>query len=123
MDTKQKLDKLADLMAERDYIALKKQELLEQAMPAEVKQAIADINAEFAPQEQAVSEAIDNATKDVKDDVLKVGESVKGDFLHAVFVGGRISWDTKGIDGFAVAHPEINAFKKQGEPSVTIRKI
>ena len=123
MDTKEKLNKLAELIAERDYIALKKQELLEKAMPAEVKQAIADINLEFAPKEQAISEAIDNVTKDVKDDVIKCGESVKGDFLHAVFVSGRISWDTKGMEGYAVAHPEVNAFRKQGDPSVTIRKI
>jgi hypothetical protein len=57
----------------------------------------------------------------VKESVIAGGESVKGEFLHAVYVKGRTTWETKLLDGFAAAHPEILQFRKVGEPSVTIR--
>jgi len=123
MDTKQKLDQLAELYAQRDLIAVEKQKLLDTAMPEEVRKAIADINTEFAPKEAAISEVIDNTTADVKADVIADGMSVKGNFLHAVFTSGRVSWDTRGLDGYAAAHPEVAQFKKQGDPSVAIRKV
>jgi len=48
---------------------------------------------------------------------------VKGRELEAVYVKGRISWDNKALDGYAAAHPEIGAFRKQGDPSVSIRGV
>ena len=59
----------------------------------------------------------------VKELVDEFGSSVKGGTLHAVYSQGRISWDTKGLNGYAVAHPEVNEFVKQGKPSVSIRKV
>jgi hypothetical protein len=54
--------------------------------------------------------------------VLAHGETVKGDKYKAVFSKGRVTWDTKGLDGFAVAHPEIETLKRVGNPSVSIRR-
>lgn len=123
MTTIEKLDKLAEFMSQRDMIQIEKQKCLDMAMPSEVKQAITDINVEYAPKEAALAEQIDNLTAAVKADVIADGTSVKGNFLHAVFTSGRISWDTKGLDGYAAAHPEVAQFKKQGDPSVAIRKV
>lgn len=61
--------------------------------------------------------------KGIKESVLSIGEPVKGEFLQAIFIKGRVSWDTKGLDGYAVAHPEILIFKKTGEPSVSLKKV
>ena len=55
--------------------------------------------------------------------VLGKQESVKGKNLQAVFSKGRTSWDPKALIGYAVAHPEINEFKKVGKPSVSIREV
>lgn len=41
----------------------------------------------------------------------------------AVYNKGRVSWDSSGLNGYMVAHPEITAFRKEGEPSITLRKI
>ena len=36
----------------------------------------------------------------------------KGKYLHAIYMQGRVSWDTKRLDSFSVAHPEILNFRK-----------
>lgn len=62
-------------------------------------------------------------TEAVKASVIAEGESVKGERLQAVWVKGRTSWDTKALDGYSAAHPEIERFRKVGEPNVTIRTV
>lgn len=120
---KDDLNKLSELYAERDYLVLQQSALMREAMPVEVKQKMDDINAEFSPKLEAVANTISNMEKGIKDSVLSIGEAAKGEFLQAVFIKGRVSWDTKGLDGYAVAHPEILVFKKTGEPSVSIKRV
>lgn len=59
---------------------------------------------------------------DIKAATLEHGETVKGATLRAQFTRGRVSWNTKGLAGYAVANPEVLAFRKQGVPYVSIRK-
>lgn len=81
---------------------------------ASVREALEDIDAEFKP-------AMDAARETVEQYVLASGKSVKAGGLHAIVMAGRTSWDTKALDGYAVAHPEVLKFRKTGNPSVTIR--
>jgi len=62
-------------------------------------------------------------TGSIKQSILEIKESVRGPLLHAVYAAGRASWDTKALEGYAVAHPKILQFKKVGEPSVSIREV
>jgi hypothetical protein len=62
-------------------------------------------------------------TEEIKVVVVKSGESVKGQKLQAIFAKGRTTWDTRALEGYAVGHPEINALKKVGDPSVSIREV
>ena len=123
MNTQQKLDQLAKLQAQQEYLALKKQELIDAVMTAEIKAKLAEIEAEFAPGAETVAANIATLTTEVKADVIAAGSTVKGAHLQAVFSKGRVSWDTKALDGYAAAHPEITPFRKEGEPSVSIRKV
>ncbi len=41
----------------------------------------------------------------------------------AIYSKGRMSWDGKRLDGYATAHPEILAFRSEGQPSVSIREV
>ena len=122
MNTIQKLDQLAELQAQREYLALKKQELIDSVLTAEIRAKLAEIEIEFLPQFEAVDANIDTLTLDIKMDVTESGTTIKGANLQAVFSKGRISWDTKALDGYAAAHPEIAPFRKEGAPSVSIRK-
>ena len=59
----------------------------------------------------------------IKAAVIANGATVKGSMYQAVYVKGRDSWDTKALDGYAAAHPEIIQFRTTGNPSVTIRSV
>lgn len=117
------LNELADYRAGQDAINLEKQKIIDTILTDEIKKQIADIEAEFAEKSVTVNEKAAEAEAAVKAAILELGSSVKADFLHAVWVKGRVSWDTKSLDGYAVAHPELLGFRKEGDPSVTIRKV
>jgi len=55
--------------------------------------------------------------------VIREGHTVNGDMLMAVYNKGRETWDGKLLSGFALAHPEIEAARKVGNPTISIRKI
>lgn len=115
------LDALADARDEAETIRLWTEDARQALIPAEVKQAIADLDAEIAPRQSAITERIAELETKIKDAVVSAGETVKGARIQAVFTKGRESWDSKGLSGYAVAHPEIQAFRKVGEPSVSLR--
>jgi len=62
-------------------------------------------------------------TKVLTEAVLKCEESVKGEKLQAVFSQGKTTWDTSGLNGYALAHKELLKLRKTGKPSVSIREI
>ena len=59
----------------------------------------------------------------IKTAVLHYGETIKGSQLQAVWSKGRTTWDGKGLEGYAVAQPEIKKFSTVGDPSVSFRKV
>lgn len=122
-DIKNKLHQLALYRTGRAAIDLQKQELIDQVLTPEIKGKIVEIEAEFAGKTVALENNITELEKSIKEAVIANGQTVKGMFLQAVYAKGRISWDNKGLDGYTVAHPEIGIFRKEGEPSVSIRSI
>jgi len=119
MNATQQLEKLTELYAKRDLLSLDKKS----AIPAEIQAVIDEIEAEFAPKQEAINTEIAELEAAVKSTVLEAGETAKGGSLQAVYAKGRITWDTKSLDGYAKANPAIAEYRKQGEPSVSIRKI
>lgn len=123
MNTIEKLNQLDEFQAQKALIDLDKQALIDAVYTPEIKKAIADIEAEFAIKSEAVDENIAKLTAEIKDEVLQAGSTVKGEHMMAVWAKGRVSWDTKALDGVVALHPELAQFRKEGEPSVSIRKI
>lgn len=119
----EKLDELAELYAQRDLSTMDKQRLIDAVLTEEIKAKIAEIEAEFLGKNEAVSEKIESLETEVKDLVRQNGASVKGQFLHAVFAKGRVTWDSKQLDGLMIAIPELAQARKEGEPSVSLRKV
>lgn len=121
MDIISKLAQLKELDAQAEIIRLDKQNAIDSVLTPEIKAQLSAIDAEFDPLTEAVNSTIAVIEAEVKAGVLAVGESVKGDYT-AVYTKGRTSWDTKALDGYAAAHPEIEKFKTVGAPSVSIRR-
>lgn len=122
-EIKTMLDELAGCQAGRDAIAMAKQDAWERVMTPELRQQLADIDAEFADKSSAVDEKIADLSDSIRIQVGALGCSVKGQFLHAVWMKGRESWDGKLLAGFAIAHPEILTARKVGEPTVSLRNV
>ena len=123
LDIKVDLDELAELLAQKDTLRLEQQALVDSVLTPEIRKQIADIECEFAPKLAELAERTARVEGDVKAGVVLLGQSVKGRRLHAVFNHGRVSWNTRGLDGYLLAHPELAMFRNEGEPSVSIRKF
>ena len=143
MNIPELLDQLAEYRSQRDTLALEKTDLekkieadrlkkIFELFPPEVQKALAAIEAEAKEQKAALDleyvgkgEAVDaNITgleEKIKEAVQAGGQSVKGRYLQAVWSKPRVTWDTRQLDEFASAHPEILPFRKEGKPSVSIR--
>jgi hypothetical protein len=122
-DISQKLDQLANCQAQRDVLDLQKQALIDQIIPPEIKARIEEIEAEFTGKREAVDANIAALETEIRQEVIRQGASVKSTFLRVVYNPGRVTWNTKSLDVYARARPEILQFRKQGEPFVTIQKV
>lgn len=120
MDIQQSLNELHELKCAAEVTRLDME-----AKRAEILRPVADdlaaLEAEYAPLLTSANESAAALEAEIKAEVLAAGASVKGAQLQAVYTKGRVSWDAKALDGFAAAHPEIAAFRKEGDPSVSIR--
>lgn len=123
MDTIEKLNRLAELEAQADVLRLHFQDLRDSVLTQEQREQLADIDAEQQTALEALKGGIDSLTAEIKAEVAAAGATVKADRLQAVYARGRVSWDTKALDGYAAGHPEVLPFRKEGDPSVSIRKV
>lgn len=123
MNAEQILNELTEAYAKRDLLKMEHAQKRDDAIPEEVEAALADIDIEFSQKFDAVDEKIARLESQAKQAVLEAGATVKGGALQAVYVKGRVSWDSKKLDGMMILIPEISNARKEGEPSVTIRKV
>jgi hypothetical protein len=123
MNTTEKLDLYADLLSAPDAIRLQKQALIDQVYTQEIKDRIAEIDAEFAPQLLAAEENAAALKAEIEAEVLAVGSTVKSSHLMAVWNKGRVSWDSKKLDGMMSLIPQLADARKEGEPTVSFRKV
>lgn len=93
------------------------------AILAALAPELAALDEEFGPQIAHCEAQAQTLDAEARALVLAHGASVKAEHVHAVYTKGRVTWDSKLLDGFAIAHPEIKAARKEGEPSVSLRVI
>ena len=122
MDIYEKIEKYSDLGFGIDAINQEKQALIDQVLTPEIKEKLAEIDAEFDPKAEDLAKQKSMLEAEIKQEVLQAGQTVKGTFHSFVWSKPRVSWDTKALDGYAVAHPEIAQFRTEGSPSVSVRK-
>jgi hypothetical protein len=121
MNISEKLDRLADMQAQGDVMNAHFDSLRDQILTPEIKAQLDEIEAERKTAMDALNEGIASLTEEIKADVMQAGATIRGKYLIAVWNKGRVSWDTKALDGFSSSHPEILAFRKEGDPSISIR--
>lgn len=116
--TAEKLDMLASLRATVALTEKYKADFMSAKLAA-----FSDRIAEFDAEIRSASADASRLEDEIRAEVLAAGKSAKGSLLSASFSAGRVTWDGKMLDGLAIAMPEINAARKVGEPSVSIRSL
>ncbi len=116
-----KLKRLADLdaavdMTRIDYEA-KRAEILKK-----VQAEIDALEAEYQPLLETAQANAEALAAEIKNDVLLGGETVKSDLYQAIYMKGRVTWDSEGIDRYARAHPDVLKYRKEGQPYVSLKK-
>ena len=123
--TKQEIEKLlsdySNTMAALDIVALEKQAAIEKVLTPEIKMELADIDAEFDEMSEGANARLTELKDQLNTAVKYHGSTVKGESHQAVF-SNRASWDTKGLNGYAVANPEVLKFQKKST-RVSIRVV
>jgi hypothetical protein len=117
----QKLERLADLQAAVDLVRMdyeaKRSEVLKR-----IQAELDAIDEEFKPSLEAAEANAQALEAQIKNDVLLRGESLRGGVYQAIYMKGRISWDGIGMNEYARDHPDVLKFRKEGQPSVSLRK-
>lgn len=113
------LNTLAELRSDVERLREEKKE----AVPKRVQESLARVDEKFKPRIEAVQLRLEEVEKQIRHSVLHLQTSVKGDALHAIYMSPRKTCDIHKLEGYAAAHPEVQAFIKEGEPSVAIREI
>jgi len=122
MDIYEKIEKYSDLTFGIDAISQEKQALIDQVLTPEIKEKLAEIDAEFDPKADEIAQQKSMLEAEIKQEILEAGRTIKGTYHSFVWSKPRVSWDTKALDGYAAAHPEIQQFRIEGSPSVSVRK-
>lgn len=123
MSIESKLQQIDELNAQLDLVNIHKQDAINRVLTPEIKAELAAIDAEFGEQVKAINETLAIIEAEVKAGVVALGSTVKSGRYMAMYNKGRVTWDTKKMEGFAIAHPELAALRKEGEPFVTIKRV
>lgn len=123
MNANEKLERYSDLQERLDFLEKSVLELHKRAIPKEVTDKIAEIDAEYAPMISLAGDEADALLEEIKAEALTAGVTIKGTRLMIVWAKGRSSWDGKLLDGYAMDHPEILQARKVGEPIVSMRSV
>jgi hypothetical protein len=118
-----KLKQLEDMLAHIDVINMHYQRLRAALIPYEVQEELKAIDAEQKTTLDSMTQGIEQLKAQIKEEVIKKGETVKGEHLMAVYSKGKVTWNNKGLEDYAIAHPEVLDFRKIGEPSVAIKTV
>ena len=92
-----------------------------EAIPPEVQEELDAIEAEYAPIFGRMNIDIAETENEVKSAVAKHGQTVSAAGIMAQFNHGRVTYDSKRLDGLALAFPQINECRKTGAPFVTLK--
>lgn len=123
MTIQEQLNHLHELRQQLDALSLHVRDLTAAVITDAQRQEIAAIELEYAPSFDAVNERIADLEGSIKAAVIEAGATVKGQYYQAVYMKGRVSYDTKALDGYSLAHPELLAYRNEGQPSVSLRSV
>ena len=117
------LDALGEAKGRLDILESDRKVQIEAVIPPDIKLAMLAIEANHEAEKAEIEEMVATLEKKAKELVVAHGSTVKGQFAQAVYQKGRVSWDDKGLSSLMEEVPLLRHFRKEGEPSVSIRVV
>ena len=121
MNAKELLDEYTNNLAGIDTFKMEKDKLYGMVITPEIKAQLENVDREIDPVIEKFNARAAELADLIKAEVIAAGETISGEHHQAVYSKPRVSWDSKGLEGYAVAHPEILVFRSEGNPSVSLR--
>jgi len=117
----QLLDEMANIQAQIDALRLQKQAEIDKIMTPEIKMELSALDVEYDQMAEVAENKLSAIKAQVKELVIESGKSIKGEFVQAIYSKPRTTWNSKALEGYAMAHPEILEARKIGKPSVRFK--
>ncbi len=121
-DVVAKLKRLADLRAAQDMTRLDYESKRAEVLKT-VQAELDALESEYQPKMDAAEENAALLADEIKNDVLLGGKTVSTDMYQAVYVKGRVIWDSAGMSEYAETHPEVLRYRREGRPNVQLREV
>ena len=121
MNAKELLDEYTNNLAGIDTFKMEKDKRYGMVITPEIKAQLENIDREIDPIIEQFNTRAAELADLIKAEVIAAGQTISGEHHQAVYSKPRVSWDSKGLEGYAVAHPEILVFRTEGSPSVSLR--
>lgn len=88
-----------------------------------VADALSAAESEYEDAIAALDEKRQKLEQELKQSVVATTQSLRGQMFTIIYTKPRVSWNDKALTGYALNHPEILVFRKEGKPSASIRKV
>lgn len=121
-----------DLMPRMEALARAKRAAAELTAVYEAKRAaimeriqpeLTALDSDFLDRMQRSADDVSRFDTIVREAVLQYGRSFSHARIRAVYARARITWDSKGLQQYAVSHPDVERYRKVGKPTVSLRFI
>jgi len=119
------MNKYMEMKLQAGQLEADKRKLMNEAMPKEVSEKIAEIEEEFAGKDEKAQKDLAELEEEIKNGIVAARETLVVKGLKAEFHLGRVSWDAKGLEGVLRNNPDIAKviapLKKQGKDYASFR--
>ena len=123
MTTEDKMELYYSRREQLQLLDLQEQDEINTVLTPELLAKVDEIRAKYKDTKEAVSFEIGVLEQEIKADALSRKGTIKSANVMAVWNKGRVSWDSKLLEGMAKLEPKLLAARKEGEPTVSIRFV
>lgn len=106
--------------AKLEEMEARRQAALEEAL-APLQMTLAALEGEYGAHLKLLRKDVRRAAAQARAGIKAYGRTVGNSKVQAVYVRGRVRWDTACMERYAVDHPEVRYFRSVNEPTVMLR--
>jgi hypothetical protein len=90
---------------------------------AKVQPELDAVDAEMGAELKGLAERLAAAEAEARAAILAYGQSFQHGRVKGTYSRGRVTFESKGMQQYAESHPEVNRFRKVGQPFVSVRYL